>query len=75
MTIAKADHRKSTANIKRSVRALRAIIENPDTDRTEVRIAQAVEEAMRWASERTHGWKRPEYEIAGWAEILRADKK
>lgn len=47
---------KSQSTIKKHLRGLRKLIYDPDTDPLTMRIAYAMETAVRWATEDTVGW-------------------
>lgn len=54
--------KQSSKSINKTLAKLRAIVE-ADKDPIETRIAYAVECAIRWATEDTNGWKRPEDDV------------
>lgn len=49
----------SERTIKRRLKELRAMIDSPSSSAVEVRLAQAAEHAIRWATEDTVGWNSP----------------
>lgn len=61
---------KSDANIRRTLKALRKIVDTTK-DPMEKRVAYIVETAIRWATEKTSGWNRPENEVADDCTMLR----
>jgi hypothetical protein len=62
--------KQSRESIQKSVKALRKLIDS-SPDPVVCRIAYAVETALRWATEDTHQWPRPEREVLEEADILR----
>lgn len=62
----------SRRNIKRSIEALRGIIDRSHHDPITERIAYAVENALRW-SENTVGWSRPEDDVIEEAIICKRE--
>ena len=61
------------ATLKRKLRELRVLIEDPTTDIVTVRIAHSMEYALMWATEETVGWPSPAKEAISEAETLKND--
>jgi hypothetical protein len=66
---------KSASTIQRNLRDLRRFIDSGEGDPCEMRIAQAMENAIRWATESTVGWPGVLEEAKGLAHCLRGDLK
>lgn len=55
--------KQSPASIKRTLKKLREIIEDKSSDVETVRMAYFAETTLRWATEDTVSWKRPEEDL------------
>lgn len=64
----------SRRTIESEIKKLRAIMES-DTDPAVVRIAYAVETALRWSIEDTVGWEKPSEDVFKEAVLLRKELK
>lgn len=60
---------KSRAAIKRTLRALRKMIES-SSDPIETRMAWEVENAIRWITEKTVGWQEPHKSVVSGVSLL-----
>jgi hypothetical protein len=66
---------KSEANIRKTLRKLRKIVDaNMAVNPESARVAQAMETAIRWATEKTVGWMRPEDEVRYLAALIQNDR-
>lgn len=63
---------KADSTIKRELKKLRHIVEN-NPDHYEARFAQAMETAIKWAREDTHGWPSPSKEAIEMPKCLKID--
>jgi hypothetical protein len=63
----------SERSIKRSIKALRVIVDKSHNDPILERIAYAVETALRWATIETVGWDRPEVDVVEEARICKRE--
>lgn len=68
------NEKPTRATIKRAIRELREIVDE-SRDPYAVRIAYAVEHALRWASEYTVGWPSPATDVKLEAKLLREEAK
>lgn len=64
--------KQSQRSIGRAIKALRKCIDS-SSDPIVTRIAYTVENALRWSTEDTKGWRRPEADVLVEAEILRKE--
>ena len=64
---------KTQRNIKKTLKALRAIIDNKNTNEATKRMAYFAETTLRWAVEDTVGWTRPEVDLAEEVEFLKKE--
>lgn len=62
----------SQRNIKRTIAALRKIVEE-SPDPVMVRMAYFAENTLRWSIEDTRGWKRPEIDLALEVKLLKEE--
>lgn len=65
--------KQSIRSVKKTIRELRKIIDNPQADKITTRLAYFTETALRWSIEDTVGWKRPEEELFDEAEFLKKE--
>lgn len=61
------------SQIRRELQRLRRIIET-SRDPVERRVAQSMEEAIRWATEDTVGWTHPSATVRQYADMIRAER-
>ena len=62
---------KAPTTIKRAIRNLRKRIDDPATPADERRVAYTLEQAMRWATEKTTGWESPDKSLPEDMKLLR----
>ncbi len=68
------DKKPSIAEIDKQIDALGAFIENSSNDWLEKRIAQVMEETLRWSREEATDWDPPPVEdLSSFAQIIRSD--
>mgnify|MGYP001569977791 CR=1 FL=1 len=65
---------KPLRKIKKSIGELRKIVDT-SKDPIEIRIAYAVENALRWSIEDTVGWEPPEEDVLRETELCREELK
>lgn len=65
---------KGVTTLRLAKRELRQVIEN-DPDPVVQRIAQGMENTIRWVTEKTVGWQKPAVEAKLLAEMLREELK
>lgn len=65
---------KAESTIRRRIRALRQFIEHPDSDLVAVRVAQAVEDSLRWTLEDVRGWPDGVQDAQGMANLIRQER-
>lgn len=65
-------HVPNAKSRKAALKELRAAIEG-EGDRIVVRMSQAVEHGITWATATTHDWNKPAKEVRKIAEILRVE--
>lgn len=61
----------SPSTIRRRLRELRKLIEDPQTDKVTVRVAYESEQMIRWATEKTVGWPSPADSARETARMIR----
>jgi hypothetical protein len=61
----------SRQTIRKSIKALRTLIDGERDDPILFRIAYAVETALRWVTEDTVGWSKPEVDVVEEAAICK----
>lgn len=66
---------KTKAQIAHAAKQLRAIIDDPSEDKIAQRIAYEVEQAIRWATEKTVGWPSPAQSAQDAADLVRSELK
>ena len=66
---------RADSTIKKELRRLRVLIDDPDTDSVTQRVAWEVEHAIRWAREDVKGWPSPTASVVDGAELIRAEQE
>jgi len=66
---------KADRTVKKELKALRKLIDSPDTDRLTKRVAWEVEHAIRWAREDVKQWPRPIESAMSGANLIRQEAK
>lgn len=66
---------KADATIKKELKALRDLIDSPDTDNLTKRVAWEIEQAIRWAREDVKQWPRPVNSAISGANLIRQEVK
>lgn len=66
---------KADRTVKKELKALRDLIDSPDTDNLTKRVAYEIEQAIRWAREDVVGWPRPLASAVGGANLIREEVK
>lgn len=66
---------KAERTVKKELRALRQLIDSPDTDNLTKRVAWEVEQAIRWAREDVKDWPRPIESAMSGANLIREEVK
>jgi hypothetical protein len=64
---------KADTTIRRNLRGLQRLIDDPDTDPLTQRVAYAMETAIRWITENTRGWPAMPGEAKAMAALIRQD--
>jgi hypothetical protein len=64
---------QSRASIKRSIKNLRLIIESKTVDPITKRMAYYAENTLRWATEETVDWQRPEVDLEDEVILLKKE--
>jgi hypothetical protein len=62
--------KQTPASIKKTLKALRRIIEDESTPPAKVRMAYYAEMTLTWATDDTVGWQRPEEDLDGEVDLL-----
>ncbi len=65
---------QSKRSIKRTLKELRKIIDNKSTDVETRRMAYFAETTLRWATEETVSWQRPEDDLRDEVSLLKQEQ-
>jgi len=65
--------KQSLVSIRKSIKNLRAIIDDEKTDEATRRMAYYAENTLRWAIEDTVKWERPEVDLRSEVYILKKE--
>lgn len=66
---------KAERTIKKELKALRELIDSPDTDNLTKRVAWEIEQAIRWAREDVKQWPRPVESAVSCANLISQEVK
>ena len=66
---------RADSTIKKELRRLRVLIDDPDTDKVTKRVAWEVLHAIRWAREDVTGWPSPTASVVGGANLIRSEQE
>lgn len=65
--------KQTQQSIRKTIKELREIVEDKKTDPATARMAYFAETSLRWATEDTVDWKRPEQDLALEVELLKKE--
>ena len=68
----KRPRKPSQRTVRRRLRELRVLIDDPKTDKLTARVAYTVEVAIRWATQQTSGWESPREEVIEAVRLINA---